>query len=136
MRTMPSWLIGRLHTRAHKVLVEGFAEAGIRPYHYRLLAALSEWGPASQAELSRSTSIDRSDVVASLNELEAMGLTDRSPDPDHGRRNIVSLTPEGAVRLVDLDQVLDATQAVILSPLSATEQRRFLELLTKLVSLE
>jgi len=134
--TLASERIGRLHAIAHKLLLDGFAEAGLRPYHYRLLAALSEWGPASQADLSRSTSIDRSDVVAALNQLEASSLVERSPDPDHGRRNIVSLTPEGAIRLADLDEILDTVQEKILSPLSTTERRRFLALLTKLASSE
>jgi MarR family transcriptional regulator, lower aerobic nicotinate degradation pathway regulator len=49
-------------------LQEGFAQGGdgLRGYHYRLLAGLDEWGPASQAALGRGTGIDRSDITAAL----------------------------------------------------------------------
>src|SRR6201993_1149309 len=43
---MPSWLIGRASAHSHRLLVEGFAAAGARGYHHRLLAALEEFGPA------------------------------------------------------------------------------------------
>src|SRR5439155_6753872 len=38
---------------AHRLLTAAFASAGSRGYHYRLLAALREYGPASQARLGR-----------------------------------------------------------------------------------
>ena len=63
MRDRPTWLISRAYARANGLLQEGFAQGGggLRGYHYRLLAALDEWGPASQAALGRGTGIDRSD---------------------------------------------------------------------------
>ena len=82
-----------------------FGVGGARRYHYRLLATLAEFGPASQASLGRRTGIDRSDVVAAINELAADGYVDRSPDPDDGRRNIITLTASGRrqhKRLADL----------------------------------
>jgi DNA-binding MarR family transcriptional regulator len=59
------------------------------------MTALDEAGPASQADLGRRTTIDRSDMVATLNELGDLGLLDRAPDPTDRRRNLVSLTPAG-----------------------------------------
>ena len=71
-----TWLISRAYGRSRGLLNAGFAAsgAGLRSYHYRLLAALEEWGPVGQADLGRSTSLDRSDVVAVLGELERLGL--------------------------------------------------------------
>jgi DNA-binding MarR family transcriptional regulator len=134
MRTLPSWLIGRLNAQSHKLLVDEFAEAGFRAYHYRILAALKEWGPASQADLGRSTSIDASDMVAALNELEQMRLVKRSPDPDHGRRKVVSLTRDGAAQLRQLERVLDRIQVKVLAPLTRHERSQFMTLMTKLTS--
>ncbi|MFD0392169.1 MarR family winged helix-turn-helix transcriptional regulator [Streptomyces nogalater] len=88
----PSWLITQLAVHARKLVFDGFTTVGARGYHYRILAALHEHGPASQAELGRRCRIDRSDVVAAVNELVAQGFVDRTPDPDHGRRNKVTLT--------------------------------------------
>jgi DNA-binding MarR family transcriptional regulator len=66
-------------------------------------AALDEWGPASQADLGRGTGIDRSDVTAALSELESRRLVERSVDPEHRRRNIVTITPAGVEQLLELD---------------------------------
>src|SRR6476469_2734754 len=91
----PTWLIGRANARAQALLADAFAHAGMRGYHFRLLAALEEHGPASQADLSRTTGIDTSDVVAALNELDAAGHVRRQPDEADRRRNVVSITKPG-----------------------------------------
>jgi DNA-binding MarR family transcriptional regulator len=130
----PTWLIGRAYVRSSGLLRDGFEASGtgLRGYHYRLLAALDEWGPASQADLGRSTSIDRSDVVAALNELEGRGLVERAVDPANRRRNIVSITPAGVSELGVLDQVISDIQERLLAPLSAAEREQFLRLLRRL----
>jgi MarR family transcriptional regulator, lower aerobic nicotinate degradation pathway regulator len=97
-----------------------------------LLAALEEWGPASQADLARSTSVDRSEVVAVLNELEQRGLIERAVDPRNRRRNIVSITRTGSTQLQLLDQLIDEVQERVLAPLSQNERRQLTKLLRKL----
>jgi DNA-binding MarR family transcriptional regulator len=57
--------------------------------------ALDELGPASQAEFSRRTAIDRSDMVAIINELTEQGYVERSADSSDGRRNVITITPAG-----------------------------------------
>jgi DNA-binding MarR family transcriptional regulator len=135
IRDRPTWLISRNYARSHALLSDGFATSGngLRSYHYRLLAALDEWGPASQADLARSTSVDRSDVVTVLGELEPRGLIKRTVDPSNRRRNIVSITPSGRKQLQALDHVLDEIQEQLLEPLSQTERRQLTKLLRKLV---
>src|SRR3954447_21107240 len=81
VQQLPTWLLTRASARARRLLAEAFAATGARGYHYRLLAALEEAGPASQADLGRRTSIDRSDVVAALNELAERRFVERRPDP-------------------------------------------------------
>jgi DNA-binding MarR family transcriptional regulator len=102
----------------------------------RLLAALEEWGPASQADLGRGTGIDRSDVTAALSELESRGLVERSVDPDHRRRKIVTITPAGIEQLLDLDKVIDRIQDQVLKPLTGAQRRQFLALMTKILATE
>jgi MarR family transcriptional regulator, lower aerobic nicotinate degradation pathway regulator len=134
IRDRPTWLISRSYTRSHRLLNAGFAAsgAGLRSYHYRLLAALEEWGAASQADLGRSTSVDRSDVVTWLGELERLGLVERTVDPSNRRRNIVSITPAGCEQLRALDNVIDEIQERVLAPLSQNERRQLTKLLRKL----
>ena len=135
VKDRPTWLISRAYARSSGLLNAGFEAhgSGLRSYHYRLLAALEEWGPASQADLGRSTGIDRSDVTAALTELESRNLIERTVDPEHKRRNIVTLTPEGREQLRDLDTVLDAIQDELLAPLNATQRRQFITLMSRLL---
>src|ERR1700691_1124260 len=135
LRERPTWLISRAYARSSGLLNAGFEAhgSGLRSYHYRLLAALEEWGPASQADLGRSTGIDRSDVTAALAELESRNLIERTVDPEHKRRNIVTLTPEGGEQLRALDTVIDAIQDEVLAPLTATQRRQFITLMSRLV---
>ena len=129
----PTWLISRAFARSHRLLTEGFAGAGVRGYHYRLLAALEEFGPASQAALGRRTGIDRSDVVAALNDLAERGFVQRSPDPEDRRRNVVTITKAGTRELGKLDKVLAGVQEKLLAPLSAAERKQLVRLLTRLL---
>jgi DNA-binding MarR family transcriptional regulator len=130
---MPTWLVSRVYALCRRLLADGFASAGVRGYHYRLLAALEEFGPASQAALGRRTSIDRSDVVAALNDLAARGLIERSPDPDDRRRNVITITPPGVEQLRDLDEIVVGVQESLLAPLSRADRAQLIELLTRLL---
>src|SRR5216684_2459708 len=111
----PSWLISQTSMHAHRLLVDRLATAGSHGYHYRLLAALQEFGPASQASLGRRSGIDRSDVVAALNELGSRGLVERTPDPADHRRNIVTITPAGAACLDRLENLVAGVQDELLA---------------------
>ena len=134
IRDRPTWLISRAYARSHGLLNDGFAATGtgLRSYHYRLLAALEESGPVVQAQLGRNTSIDPSDLVAALSELERRGLVQRTADPSNRRRNIVSITRAGSKQLRALDKVLEEIQERVLGPLSQNERRQLTKLLHKL----
>lgn len=135
LRDRPTWLISRAYARSTGLLNAGFESHGngLRGYHYRLLAALDEWGPASQADLGRNTGIDRSDVTSALADLETRGLIERAVDPEHKRRNIVTLTPDGVEQLSDLDKVVDAIQDELMAPLTAAQRHRFVALIRLLL---
>jgi DNA-binding MarR family transcriptional regulator len=130
---MPSWLMTRAAARAHRLVSEGMASAGARGYHYRLLAALAESGPASQADLGRRSGIDRSDVVAAVNELGEAGFVERATDPVDRRRNVVTMTPAGVRQLGRLDGVLAEIQDELLAPLSAGERDQLMRLLSRIL---
>ena len=120
-----------MHT--HRPVAEGLTAAGARGYHYRLLAALEEFGPASQAALGRRTGIDRSYVVEAINELAEGGLVERARDPDDRRRNVVTITPAGLRQLRRLDGVLADIQDEVFAPLSADEREELARLLARVL---
>jgi len=104
----------------------------VRKAHFTVLVALDEHGPASQAELGRRLWIDRSDMVAVLNDLETAGYVERERDERDRRRNVVALTPSGVEALVQLNVRADAAQDALLAALSEDE-RRELERLLRLI---
>lgn len=130
----PTWLVNRLSARAHGLLAEGFAAAGVRGYHYRLLAAVEQARGASQTEVGRLAGLDRSDVVATLDDLVSWGLARREPDPGDRRRNTVVITDAGVARLAELEEIVESVQGRLLEPLTAAESRTFVGLLKKLLS--
>lgn len=134
LKDRPTWLLGRAAARSSALLVSGFEARGdgLRGYHYRLLAALDEFGPASQADLGRDTGIDRSDVTAALTLMAERGLVVREVDPGNRRRNIVSITSAGGATLRELDEVLDGIQEALLAPLSPAERVQFAKIMTRL----
>ncbi|ALC19782.1 MarR family transcriptional regulator [Streptomyces pristinaespiralis] len=72
--------------------------------------------------------------MAAVNELVEQGFVDRTPDPDHGRRNKVTLTRGGARQLRRMDGLLDQVQDDLLEPLSAEERRTLTRLLGRVLA--
>ena len=128
----PTWRLSRANARSQELLAAAFGAERVRGHHFRLLAALEEYGPASQADLGRRTGIDRSDVVATLNELVQRGLAQREPDLSDRRRNVVTLTKRGGDTLERLDALLDDVQDAVLAPLTSAERETLVRLLAKL----
>jgi MarR family transcriptional regulator, lower aerobic nicotinate degradation pathway regulator len=133
LMTKPSWLISEVSRVAHPLLADSLATAGSRGYHYRLLAALQEFGPASQASLGRRTAMDRSDVAAAVTELAGRGLAVRAPDPADRRRNVINITPAGTAHLRRLDGLLAGVQDELLAPLSPAERQQLVRLLSRIL---
>jgi DNA-binding MarR family transcriptional regulator len=133
LQRMPTWLLSQASVHAHRLLSQGLAAADSIGYHYRLLAALEEFGPTSQATLGRHTRLDRSDVVAAVNNLAGRGLVERSPDPSDRRRNIITITQAGTRQLRRLDGVLSDVQDKLLVPLSPAEREELTRLLGRIL---
>jgi MarR family transcriptional regulator, lower aerobic nicotinate degradation pathway regulator len=132
-QALPSWLLTQTANHAHRLVADGFSSVHARGYHYRLLATLDEFGPASQAVLGRRSGIHLSDMVAAINELADSALVERTPDPVDRRRNIISLTTAGRRQLRRLEKRLAETQDELLTPLSPEERERLTELLSRLL---
>jgi DNA-binding MarR family transcriptional regulator len=82
----PSWLTGQAAIHAQRLVTEAIAAEGQGKPHFTMLVAVDDSGPMGQAALGRRLSIDGSDMVAVLADLE------REEDR---RRNVVRLTPAG-----------------------------------------
>ena len=124
----PSWLISQVSAHAHRLLTERLAAAGARGYHFRLLAALEEFGPASQASLGRRTGL-----AAAVSELTAQKLAGRATDQTDRRRNTITITAKGRAHLQRLDALLAGAQDELLAPLSPGERQALAGMLTRVL---
>ncbi|MDW5595249.1 MarR family transcriptional regulator [Conexibacter stalactiti] len=133
LRQLPSWLLNRAANAANGHVGAAFAQEGVRKHHFTVLLALTESGPASQADLGRRLGIDRSDMAAVVADLEGDGLIARERDPGDRRRNVVTATEAGAAALARLDERVSAAQEQLLAPLSAPERTELTRLLRRLL---
>src|SRR5262245_51602889 len=81
LRNLPSRLLAQVAGHADRLVTDRLAEANARKWHYAVLVALHDLGPASQSDLSRRAGLYRSDLVEVLNELAEQGYIRRAPDP-------------------------------------------------------
>ncbi|GIJ58421.1 hypothetical protein Vau01_059370 [Virgisporangium aurantiacum] len=132
LRGRASRLLAHVSAQSDRLMTEGLARADAHRWHYAVLASLQEFGPGSQATLSRRTGIYRSDMVGILNELSERGFVERTPDPDDRRRNVITITARGGRQLRRLDKLLDDLHEELLTPLLPAEREQFVRLLTRL----
>jgi DNA-binding MarR family transcriptional regulator len=133
LQGLASRLLSHAATRADRIVGESLATRGARKWHYAVLAALEEHGPASQATLSDRAGLYRSDLVAVLNELEEAEYVERTADPDDRRRNVITITRNGRSQLGRLDGLIGEAQDELLAPLSPTERKELVRLLRMVV---
>ena len=126
-----SRLVGMTAAQTQRVSSEALRAIGAHKDHFVVLAALAEFGPASQAAVAGRARVYKSDLVAVLNELSDGGWIRRAPDPTDKRRNVITITPAGEARLAELDSVLSAVNNHITAPLTANERAQLFNLLTR-----
>jgi DNA-binding MarR family transcriptional regulator len=134
LKATPSWLISQTASVTQRLVTDGLTRIGAHRSHYSVLAVLEEFGPASQAALGRRTGIDRSDMVALINELADRGLVERTPDPTDRRRNVIAITKPGLQHLANLDKAISRIQDELLAPLSPAQRTQLVALLTKVLA--
>lgn len=109
-------------------------EIGINltPTQWAALSKLTETGPCSQNQLGRLTAMDVATIKGVIDRLTARGLTETSPDPQDGRRLLVSLTKAGYELAEKAAPNALAITRETLAPLDARERELLIELLRKL----
>ena len=109
-------------------------EIGINltPTQWAALAKLNETGPCSQNLLGRLTAMDVATIKGVIDRLTARGLTETSPDPEDGRRLLVSLTRAGQQLAEKSAPNALAITRETLAPLDPKERETLMVLLSKL----
>ncbi len=104
----------------------------LTPTQWAALAKLTETGPCSQNQLGRLTAMDVATIKGVIDRLTARGLTETSPDPEDGRRLLVSLTRAGQQLAEKAVPNALAITRETLAPLEPKERETLVALLGKL----
>ena len=125
--------LARLGRRAGETQLSRLPDS-LRPRHIIALRLLHEGGPMPQHALCEALSLDPSNVVGLLNELEDRGLVTRRRDPDDLRRHIVEMSAAGTAELAAVDAQLDLIEDDLLKALSPEERTTLRALLVRAVA--
>jgi DNA-binding MarR family transcriptional regulator len=119
-------------SQRHAVIFARDIGIDMTPTQWAALAKLQETGPCSQNQLGRLTAMDVATIKGVIDRLTARGLTETSPDPEDGRRLLVSLTRAGAQLVEKAAPNALAISKETLAPLDAKERETLVALLNKL----
>jgi DNA-binding MarR family transcriptional regulator len=109
------------------------APDGLRPRHVIALTLLNEQGAIGQQALAEALSLDPSNVVGLLNELEERELITRRRDPADRRRHIVDLSDKGVDELALASSRLGLIEDTMFAALSPEERETLHTLLSRVV---
>lgn len=104
---------------------------GLRPRHLVALRLINDEGPIGQQALADALSLDPSNVVGLLNELEERGLVTRRRDPADRRRHIVEIAAAGADELAAGEARIGQVEDDLLRALSPAERATLYDLLVR-----
>lgn len=127
-------LIRRLNQISVALFLEEAGSHDLTPRQYAALKMINEVPGIDQMTLSNMIAMDKTTMVKVIDRLVEKGLITRTRAPHDRRLNLLHVTPATRATLDQIEQELDRSEARILAPLSKSEQRLFMEMLTKLVN--
>ena len=106
-------------------------EFDISPGRFGVLVLISANPGLTQSRLAAATQLDRSTMVAVIDQLEARGLVERRASPTDRRSNALVLTDAGESLLKLLKRRIKSHEARIAKAMTPHEAAAFVEMLTR-----
>jgi DNA-binding MarR family transcriptional regulator len=128
------FLLGRAHL-AHRLGAErALASLGLGVKEFGALSVLVDEGPLSQQRLGERQGVDRTTMVAVVDELERLGLVVRRRDPADRRAYSLHATSKGRRVLRKASEAAERAEEEFLAPIAADDRRHLKDLLRRLIS--
>ena len=89
------YLLKHVQLRFFELGAAALEPLGINGREAAVLRAIADRYPVSQGEIARAMNVDRTTMVALIDDLQGKGLVRRRQDPDDRRKNAVELTDVG-----------------------------------------
>jgi len=112
-------------------MVLALAPYGLRAGAFSAMALISANPGCSQNELARGLGMDKSAIVAVLDQLQARGLVSRTRRAGDRRRHALELTPEGEALMQEMRTAVAVPGRPIREALAPAEMQQLLSLLDR-----
>jgi DNA-binding MarR family transcriptional regulator len=127
--------VDRLSRHLDRARREAFKRSDLESWEWDVLSALRRAGDPYQLspkQLLQQTLVSSGTMTNRIDRLVGRRLVRREADPDDGRSVLVTLTPEGGIRVdAAITRLVDA-EALLLDSLSRSDRDRLAALLRKL----
>jgi DNA-binding MarR family transcriptional regulator len=127
------YLLKHAQLRHAELIAAAMRPYGITGRQCAVLVAIDDHEPQSQQEVARRLDLDRTTMVALIDELESKALVSRSPAADDRRKNVVTLTTHGRETLTAALAATMQAEHNFLAPLSPADAETFRRLLATVV---
>ena len=94
---------------------------------------LTENPKLTQKQIAEVIGVEQPTMAATLSRMERDGLISRAPNPDDGRSDLVSLTPQALRKLPIVEAAVNETNEHAFSLLKPAERKQFFEIMRKMV---
>jgi DNA-binding MarR family transcriptional regulator len=128
------YLLKHAQRRYSEMTSAALAPLGIRPQEWAALNCLDEEHGRSQKEVAELLGIDRTTMVALLDELQGKGLVARRPHSEDRRKNTVSLTTEGRDVMQRGAQLVDDCERGFLAALDEPDAEQLKQALLTVIA--
>lgn len=119
------YLLKHAQLRFFELGAVALAPLGITGREAAVLRAIDAGRPVSQGEIARAMNVDRTTMVALIDDLQLKGLVQRRQDLDDRRKNVVELTDAGGTTVRRAAEAVEQAERDFLAPLSAAETAQF-----------
>jgi DNA-binding MarR family transcriptional regulator len=127
------YLLKHVQLRFSELAAAALAPTGTNGREAAVLRAVDNPQPLAQGEIARRMGIDRTTMVALIDDLQERGLVQRRQDPGDRRRNVVELTDAGQDITRQAARAGEQAERTFLSPLSPGEAQQFKKTLRALL---
>ena len=127
------YLLKHAQLRFFELGAVALAPLGINGREAAVLRAIDPGRPISQGEIARAMNVDRTTMVALIDDLQLKGLVRRRQDLDDRRKNVVELTDAGRRTVRQAAEAAERAERDFLGPLSDAEAAQFKKILRALL---
>jgi DNA-binding MarR family transcriptional regulator len=128
------YLFKRIYLQFGELVSTALAPLGIDNREWAVLISLDEQRALSQAEVANLVGIDRTTMVALVDELQKKALVERRPHDADRRKNVVAITDAGRAVRKRAARAVDTVELRFLAGLGEPEAKRLKAALATLIA--